>query len=239
MRGLILFDIDGTIVRPGDHVHQLAFVRALQEVFEVPVTLDGVPLSGMLDSQIARMALHPYGVDEERVSAGLVEMMAAMGRHYREMIATEERRTWLLPGVVELAESLRADGFALGVLTGNATPVARAKLEAAGVASLFPIGAYGDSARVRGDLVPVALERARDRYRIEFATRQTLLIGDTPRDIEAARHAGAGAFSVATGRYSMPALQEHEPDILLPDLGDTRRALRLIVDWLGDGRSRR
>mgnify|MGYP001409659034 CR=1 FL=1 len=56
-RGLVLFDIDGTLLRAGDRAHQAAFVRAMQEVYGVPATLDGVPLAGMLDSQIARLAL--------------------------------------------------------------------------------------------------------------------------------------------------------------------------------------
>jgi phosphoglycolate phosphatase len=235
MRGLILFDIDGTILRAGDRAHGRAFVRAFLDVFSVEATLEGVPLAGMLDAQIARIALQPYAIDDDQISALLPELMDVMGRHYRDLIASEERRSWLLPGVVRLAESLRDDGFALGVLTGNAAMVARTKLESAGVAELFPVGAYGDSARERGHLVPVALDQAKEQYAVTFSSERTMLIGDTPRDIEAARHAKAGAFGVATGRYAVSVLDQHGPDILMPDLSDSERAHRLIAEWL-DGR---
>jgi phosphoglycolate phosphatase len=232
MQGLILFDIDGTLLRPGDRMHQQALVSALEEVFGVPATLDGVPLAGMLDSQIVRLALERHGIPERGIHHGLSQVMQLMAERYREAVARDERRSWLLPGVIELATRLQ-DCYALAVMTGNARGVARAKLESAGIANLFPIGSYGDSAEHRHQLVPVAAEVTAERFERRFVGNQTLIVGDTPRDIEAARAAGTQVLAVATGRFSVEVLREHAPDLLFDDLSDVEQVWRSIRRVIG------
>jgi len=236
-RGLILFDIDGTLLQAGDRDHQVAFVAAMQEIYGLPATLTGVPLAGMLDSQIARLALAQHGLAEEDINARLAAMVARMGEHYTEAVARQSRIERLLPGVVEVAMRLREDGFALGVLTGNAESVARVKLASAGIDELFPIGAYGDAAAERGDLVEAGLWAAHRNYGTTFGTRRTVLIGDTPRDIAAARDADTWVAAVATGRYSLADLAAYEPDLLLSDLREAAAAAAAIATLVG-GRMR-
>ncbi len=228
MRGLILFDIDGTLLQAGDRDHQRAFVSAMKQVYGLPATLDGVPLAGMLDSQIARLALSRHGLSDDEIDAGLARMIETMGEHYAEAIAEQSRVERVLPGVVEVAQRLQTATFALGVLTGNARSVAHVKLAAAGIVQYFAFGAFGDSARERGHLVEVAWSEAETRYGVSFAPRQTLLIGDTPRDIEAAHANQARVIAVATGRFSVDVLSEHEPDAVFPDLSDVDAVLATI-----------
>ena len=45
------------------------------------------------------------------------------------------------------------------------------------------------------------------------------MIGDTPRDIDAARVNGLSTIAVATGRYSFDELMEHRPGGLRDDAG--------------------
>lgn len=236
--GLVLFDIDGTLLRAGDRDHQAAFVYAMQRVYGHPVTLDGVPLAGMLDSQIARLALAKHGLTEEAIDERLADMIALMGERYAEIVAHESRIERVLPGVVDLAERLRAGSYALGVLTGNARSVARVKLRAADIDRFFPIGAYGDSARERGHLVEAGLAEARRHFGLTFRPEDTVLVGDTPRDIEAARAAGAAVIAVATGRYSVEDLAAHRPDAVFPDLTDTDAVVAAVRAAIGEGERR-
>lgn len=229
IRGLILFDIDGTLLQAGDPDHQAAFVAAMQEIYDRPATLAGVPLAGMLDSQIARLALARHGLAEEEINARLSAMIARMGERYAEAVARESRIERLLPGVVEVATRLRDEGFALGVLTGNAEVVARVKLAATGIDELFPIGAYGDAAEERSELVEAGLRAAHRHYGTTFGTRRTVLVGDTPRDIAAARDADTWVAAVATGRFTAADLAAYEPDVLLPDLSDVEAAVAAIA----------
>ena len=233
MRGLILFDIDGTLLRAGDKDHQIAFVTAMKQIYGLPATLDGVPLAGMLDSQIARLALSRHGLSDDDIDADLARMIDAMGEHYAEAIAEQSRIERRLPGVVEIAERLRTQNFALGVLTGNARSVARVKLESTGILDYFPVGAFGDSARERGHLVQIAWNEAEAHFGLSFTAAQTVLVGDTPRDIEAARDNQAKVVAVATGRYSLDDLTAHHPDALFPDLTDTGAVVSAIEEMVG------
>ena len=228
VRGLILFDIDGTLLQAGDKDHQMAFVSAMKQVYGLPATLDGVPLAGMLDSQIARLALSRHGLTDDEIDADLARMIETMGEHYAEAIAEQSRIERVLPGVVEVARRLQSERYALGVLTGNARSVAHVKLAASGILNFFEFGAFGDSARERGHLVQVAWSEAETRYGHSFEPRQTLLIGDTPRDIEAAKANQARVVAVATGRFSVDELSAHEPDAVFGDLSDVNSVLSTI-----------
>lgn len=228
MRGLVLFDIDGTLLKPGDLEHQAAFVHALQEVYGHPATLDGVPLAGMLDSQIARISLTRHGLTPAEIDAGLAEMVALMGERYAMKVARDSRIERLLPGVVEAIERLESEQFALGVLTGNVRAVAYAKLAAAGIDRFFAVGAFGDTAHERSHLVHDAWQEAERHFKQAFSPEQTVLIGDTPRDIEAAHANNARVLAVATGRFSVADLKEHQPEAVVPDLSDTSAVLAAV-----------
>jgi phosphoglycolate phosphatase-like HAD superfamily hydrolase len=234
-RGLVLFDIDGTLLRVGDREHARAFVEAMAEVFGRPVTLDGIPLAGMLDSEIARLALERAGVSADDVEARLPLVMDRMGARYATRVLAGDRMSWVLAGAVESALALAAAGLTLGVLTGNARTVARAKLAAAGLDELFPLGAYGDEARTRGELVRLACDEAQRRYGRSFPSERIVLIGDTPRDIAAARAAGSKVLAVATGRYSLRELDAAGADAVLPDLSDPVATLTTVRALLGEG----
>lgn len=232
MPALILFDIDGTILRAGDHAHSAAFTHAFERVYGKPVTLEGVPLAGMLDSQIARILFERHELDRTDADARLHEMMAAMGERYVEATAERDAREHLLPGITEAVLACVEHGWSTGVLTGNARSVGEAKLKAAGLDLLLTFGAWGDAAVERGHLVEVGIESAFERTGIRYTPTQTVLVGDTPNDITAARLGGAHVVAVATGRFNENALRAHDPDAVLPDLGDTAAFIEAVERML-------
>lgn len=218
---LILFDIDGTLLMAGDKGHGKALLDAFQQVYDLQPDLDGVPLAGMLDAQITRLlyAKHPVdpAVAEEQVDA-VMELMGDLYRTSMNGVSLAER---LLPGAMAAVTAVIERSWTAGTLTGNARAVAEIKLAAAGLGHLTEIGAFGDSARERGLLVQAAQEAGEQVTGRRFSGRETILVGDTPHDISAARHAGAHVIAVATGRYDVDTLRGHEPDAVLPDLTDT------------------
>jgi phosphoglycolate phosphatase len=228
VQGLILFDIDGTLLRPGDLAHQQALLESVQAVYEIDASLEGVPLGGMLDSQIVRLALEKCDVPADAIREGLPSVMEQMGWRYLELLNGEDRRTWLLPGVEELVARTAPD-FTLGVLTGNASGVGRAKLMAAGIDHYFSFGAFGDSADHRHELVPVAIEQAQRVLGTVHLADEAVIVGDTPRDIAAARESGASVIAVATGRYQIEDLAKLEPDLVFPDLSDVENVYRALT----------
>lgn len=217
-RRLALFDIDGTLLVAGDPDHIPCLTEALTEVFGRPVTLDGVPLGGNQERAIAREAARRAGIDDAEIDARLDDVMAGLGRRFLERVG--DRTDRLLPGVPSSVAALADAGWELGVLSGGARAVSTAKLAAAGIDGWFPYGAFGDEHEDRAALVPVALANGRDHHGEDIPPERVVLVGDTPRDVDAARRAGCGVVAVATGRFGVDELAAHDPDAVLADLAD-------------------
>ena len=109
-------------------------------------------------------------------------------------------------------------------------PAARLKLSLVGLADFFRLpGAFGEDSHDRRDLPAVARERLSRHLQIDLSPEQLIVIGDTPNDIACARHFGARAVAVATGRgYTADELAAHSPDAVLPDLADTGLFLQTL-----------
>ena len=125
----------------------------------------------------------------------------------------DETNVELLPGVRDLLERLsRMDNVRLGLLTGNVEAGARLKLAPHDLNRYFPHGSFGSDAIDRNQLPPIALERATAHEGYPFTFGQTLIIGDSHRDIACARAWGISALAVATGVLSLDTLLGHAPD---------------------------
>jgi hypothetical protein len=120
------------------------------------------------------------------------------------------------------------------VLTGNVRPLAEVKLTAVGLRHPLDlcIGAYGDDHEIRTELVHLARRRAAGVYGgsgHDFAGEATVVIGDTPLDIEAALAAGARAVGVATGPFSAADLHAAGAHAVLSDLTSTPAVLAALL----------
>jgi len=120
------------------------------------------------------------------------------------------------------------------VLTGNIRSMAEVKLAALGLRDGLDlcIGAYGDDHEDRAELVHVARRRAaavHGRALDAFSGPATVIIGDTPLDVQAALATGARAVGVATGQYSAGELTLAGAHVVLPDLTDTTAVMRALL----------
>jgi phosphoglycolate phosphatase-like HAD superfamily hydrolase len=78
---------------------------------------------------------------------------------------------------------------------------------------------------------PLARERINSHLGTDLGPAQFVVVGDTPNDIACARHFGARAVAVATGRgYDATELAAHHPDAVLNDLADTELFLRTLAE---------
>ena len=128
----------------------------------------------------------------------------------------------VLPGVEAIVGALeKSTDVAIGLLTGNFEVIAAMKLGHYGLDRRFTFGGYGDDHLVRRDLLPMAIERARD-VGIDATASRVVVIGDTPLDVDCAHAHGALAVAVATGSHSAAALQEAGADVVVETLEDSR-----------------
>lgn len=234
MKRLVLWDIDGTLLRAGEAgraVFDAAIGRALQRELS-PDVLQQVSMSGKTDPQIAREILVLAEVADHEVDRHLPEVL----RHLEHELAAAADRIreagHALPGVEELLPRLHADPDVLqSVLTGNLAANAAVKLGAFHLERWFDldVGAYGSDHHDRTELVPIARAKAEQLHGRSFAPEQVWVIGDTPRDLDCARAGGARCLLVATGRYSFEDLAGLDADIVLGDLSDVDGVLAVLA----------
>ncbi|MEZ5312133.1 MAG: haloacid dehalogenase-like hydrolase [Thermoanaerobaculia bacterium] len=219
---LLLFDIDGTLLSCGGQPKPL-FAEALVEVFGETGDIDGYDFSGKTDPQIVVELLGGAGHARETVLDGLPRVRDAyLDRLER---ALDPERIRILPGVVELLETLSArSDVALGLLTGNWERGAGIKLGRAGLERYFGFGSFGDGWTNRRDLPPVALRLAETLHGRRFPPEQSWIIGDSPWTSTARAH-GLRCLGVATGRSSTADLAAAGATHAVDDL----RALPEIV----------
>jgi phosphoglycolate phosphatase len=227
---LLLFDIDGTLVRAGP-VGAAVFNRAIEAVLgEVPT--ERVMMSGKTDPQIVREYLALVESDDP---AHLPAVLAHLERELASAAAQIASDGETCPGVPELLSALAADDrLHLSVLTGNIAPNAVVKLAAFELEKWLDLeaGAYGSDSEDRRALVPVALGRLASLRDLDLTPDETWVIGDTPRDYECADAGGAHCLLVATGGYTFDQLAPLRADAVLPDLSDTAAVVGLLSEGL-------
>jgi phosphoglycolate phosphatase-like HAD superfamily hydrolase len=201
---LLLWDIDGTLLQRASVEHAEALYRALREVHG-ELSFDGlsVAAAGRTDGAIARDLLLGCGVPVERIDAEVSEVARLTAAAYEEMCPASLAHK-VAPGILELLPSLQAQ-HRFSLVTGNFEPVARLKLERAGIGGFFPEGqgGFGTDAEAREALPPIARERAGG-----WPRERTVVIGDTPNDIACARADGIRVIAVTTGPFPAEALAE-------------------------------
>ena len=218
--------MDGTLLSLFKY-HRPGMRAALKQVYgldEMPIRPE-YPGHTMLN--FMRMALRDSGYSADAIETG-IEKASQLQVEITLSLFPDDLRSAVLPGVVSLLDALQQDGHALALVTGTQSLTGRAALDRTGLQSYFPVCAFGDEVDVRIDLLHLALRRAAREYNLKPAPAMLVVIGDSPRDISAARAIGARAIAVATGNHSLDALAQHNPDTLLPSFEDWQVALEAI-----------
>jgi len=213
---LWLFDIDGTLVDTGG-AGMLALQEASVECFGAegpPLDLAGSTDLGVLMGILAHFDRIHGDVEQAR-------FFAAYLRRLEWNLAHGGFPGRVLPGAVDLLEalSLRED-ICVGLLTGNVADGAAAKMRHYGLDRHFAFGAYGCDHADRNLLGPVAMERAAVHAGRSFSAEETLVIGDTPKDVACAHAIGAPCLAVATGKFSAEQLRACGADRVVQGLDD-------------------
>jgi phosphoglycolate phosphatase-like HAD superfamily hydrolase len=217
---LVLFDIDGTLIRRAGPHHRESLIDAVRHATGLATTTDGIPLHGMLDPDILTIMLRNVGASRRLIRGALPEILRRAQSLYVRRVPSLERKT--CPGVRRVLSGLSRRGVPMGLVTGNLPRIGWKKVERAGLKRHFALAAFAGMHPTRTGLARIAVREAREMGLIRNGARISL-IGDTPADVEAARANGLQSVAVATGLSSLEELAGATPDVLLPDL----RSLRL------------
>lgn len=236
---LLLFDIDGTLVR-SNGVGRWAMGQALAAQRLDSAPLAALSLAGKVDWGIWREVLAALGIDQREADRRVPALTRAYLAALEQRLGSDEGDLTLLPGVRSLLQELGArDGVRLALVTGNVQAAAWLKLRHVGIESCFVTGGFGDDAPERDALPAIAVERAarRDGGRVPDAV---VVVGDTAADVRCALRFGARAVGVTTGPLDEGALRAAGADAVLSSLHPTRGTLAaLLEDGAGRGGTQR
>ena len=212
---LVLFDIDGTLLRRAGPQHRQSLEYAVFKVTGVAAPTAHIATQGMLDGDILKLMMGDAGMKPRQITKALPAIMAAAAERYQDICPDLRRK--VCPGVRTFLHKLKKRGVILGLVTGNLTDIGWRKMENSGLRSHFTFGAFADQGRTRAALVRIALGQARATGWIVRNT-PTMLVGDHPNDINAARINGVRAVAVGTGISSRQDLLAHNPRWFVDDL---------------------
>jgi len=222
---ILLWDIDGTLIRTGNAGHRAMNAAALA-VFGLRDAFSHFDFGGRTDPWVLDLLcrqhnLAPTPEHIKRFYAVYVESLRVELHNPKALTCAGIRNT--------LAHLTSSTDIVLGLLTGNIVAGAQAKLEHFGLWGYFPFGAFADDSGERNRLGPIALDRARRHLgRTDIAPADLIVIGDTPHDIACARAVGAHAVATATGGATFDELAAHRPDLLVRDFADMAPLLTFI-----------
>lgn len=227
---LFLFDIDGTMLRGGTEVHRDSFAHIYKTVYGLALSLEGIAASGRTDTWLLAEPLRRRGLSDESIQVSMPLAFARMAEYVEKHLG--DLKPCVLPGVRETLTLLRERGELLGLLTGNLTRIAYAKLAHAGLSGFFGSGGFGEESEIRAHLVPVAVASAAHHIGYPIAPERVVIIGDTPMDIEAGQVHGARTVGVATGYFSVDDLCHAGADLVLATMSDSSQVVKELLSLI-------
>lgn len=232
-RVLVLWDVDHTLIENSGMskaTYALAFRKLTGRDPEKRPSTDGRTDREIMGNLFTANGLEVTPDQEPRIFPSLIDAG-------RELTPDLLIRGYALTGAIESLHRLSEHpAIVQSVLTGNIRPNAENKLKLLSAAARLldlDVGGYGSDDTVRSRLVRIAQDKARQKYGAAFDSSSTVLIGDTERDVWAARDGGAKVVAVATGVNSQEELQRAGADIVLADLADIEALIQSIAELTG------
>ncbi len=218
MKPALLFDIDGTLLY-AKGLGRAAFGEAFECAYQTPVEMSAVSFVGGTDTAIIRQLAR----EQDLTSTPAQEECFFFEFAKRLDARLAEGPIEVFPGVPELLARLTAEGFCLGMVTGNLRATAWSKLRHSRLDAYFTFGGYACDHESRDHIAATALRRART-----LGAEAKLLIGDTPKDVAAAHANGLPCLAVCTGWISADELAAAGADAVLPNFANTEETLNVI-----------
>jgi phosphoglycolate phosphatase-like HAD superfamily hydrolase len=220
---VVLLDIDGTLLSTAitEEGEGRRYVETIRDVVGKEPYVVPSRFAGMVDPQICKILLSEMGLSNDEVEYFLPKVLTRMGEVYGKM----EKKVALNTGVTGLLAILATSPrHVTGVLTGNLRAVAEQKLTCTGILAYFSELFCADDYFDRASLVENAVRTCVRKYGLK-STKDVVIVGDTPRDIEAANASHATSVGIASGVYNRTQLIEAGATCVYPNLEATKELL--------------
>jgi len=231
MKKLVLFDLDGTLVTTGGAGYR-ALAKAAQELYGKLPKFEHALISGRTDLDNFSLI---YGLLHKGKKPSNTELKK-MEKAYVAQLPGEvhalirAHKYYLLPGVEKLLKEIIKDkDIILGLGTGNTQEGAFIKLKPSGLEKYFTVGGWGTDGHTREEMLKAAVKRAEKKFKTKLTSDQVYVIGDTHRDICAAKNCGFHNAVITSGLGDLKKIQRAAAELEEKDFKD----LTLWRVWLG------
>jgi phosphoglycolate phosphatase len=213
---LVLFDIDGTLIRSGGAGVQ-AFERTFTEIFGMKEATRRMKFAGRTDVSLVREAFRLFEVDPNE--SNFQKFFEHYPNFLEEML--KSCKGGVCEGIMPLLDDLKSvpEKPALGLLTGNVRRGAELKLRHYNLWHHFTTGAFADDHEDRNCIAGVAQKRGEEALGQKLKGEEIVVIGDTPLDIACGQSIGAKVLAVGTGEYGRAELAKAQPTWTVDHVG--------------------
>lgn len=228
MKKLVLFDIDGTILNVDSLLAKSIFVDTFGELFDIDISNDVPSFHGKTDLQIINDIVKLHNLNNKFPKQKILDLIY---QKFEQRLSPNKIE--LLPGINDLIDLFNTDrNFGIGLVTGNFEKNAYLKLSFVGLEKYFHFGGFGDDSPDRINLPLIAIERAKIKKIINenYSQEKTIIIGDTFRDIQAAKFNNMKSVAVATGKATAKELAFYKPDLLFDDFSNYSNVFERIKE---------
>ncbi|WP_428077296.1 HAD family hydrolase [Candidatus Avelusimicrobium alvi] len=231
MKKLVLFDLDGTLVNAGG-AGRTALRKAMEELYGVKPEFEHGLISGRTDLDnfslvysLIKKGKKPTAAEMKKMKAKYLELLPA-----EVHAAVRCKKYDLTPGVEKFLKTLAKDkDIILGLGTGNLEEGAQIKLAPSKLGEYFTVGGYGEDGHTREEMLQAAVKRAEKKFKTKIAPENVFVIGDTHRDICAAKNCGFHSAVLTTGFGEAQKIQRAAAELETKDFND----LVTFCVWLG------
>jgi len=216
---LLLFDLDGTLVNlRGVGFRSLKIIT--KEILNSDKDISSIDVYGKTDTQIFEDIVNFINFDKKNFK----QIYNKFVNRYLYYLKKEVQKIDFDPVINNIREFLadvsKRKNIYIGLLTGNIKKGAKIKLSRWGILKYFKFGAFGDDNINRNKLVPIAKKRAEELFSKKFKKKNIYIIGDTPKDIEAAKKNNVISVAIASGNYNKEYLAKFSPDFLFENISE-------------------
>ncbi|MDQ1294574.1 MAG: phosphoglycolate phosphatase [Actinomycetota bacterium] len=231
---LVLWDLDRTLA---DHdgvqaeCYDVAFALLTGKSPQSPPRVEGRADYTIMENLLVSAGLNPSCYPVER----RLEALAQAGEQLREEFV---RRSRLRPGAAACLEILSTrPGLVQSVITGSIEANARIRTQSLGLDRWLDqtVGAYGSEQRPLARLVPVAQEKAHQTLGFDPRQGVTVLVGDSPLQVQTGLRGGARVVAVAGSGSGAEELKAAGADLALPGFEDPEDFLRAVLETVQMG----
>lgn len=224
---LILFDIDGTLIRHAiKHTAQIGgwprFIYAAKKVYGVQVNPNTTNYNGWVDREILLNLVSEQGISKPEFTRKFPFAIDAL----HEYALKQDKQSFKLYEKIPEAEKLvqlvsLSPNYQIGILTGNVRKITLWKLVHSQIdLKYFKLFLTGDEVDDRISLAKTVFSKALEVFGENFLPQELVIIGDAIGDVRCAKAIGASVVIVLTGGHNKSELEKEKPDLLVDSLID-------------------